>query len=148
MGAREKPRRVHQLVDVVHLDHAKLAEHRTVDLGRAGQGSGVRLGCPLAVFGFTHLQRDHRLAMGCSTLNGGNEPRTVLDTFKQRDDDLDVGGIRHVVNEIRHLQVHLVACGSPQADADTSVHRLHHVAPKTATLRGKPDRALHQIVRE
>src|SRR6218665_1651680 len=81
-------------------------------------------------------------------LLGCDEFRAVFDAFEQADDDPDVGRIGHVVDEVGHLQVDLVAGRCPQADADAALHRLHHVAPESAALRRQANRAFDQVMRE
>ena len=108
----------------------------------------MRLRRLLPVFRLAHLERDHGLAVGGGKVHGGHKLCAILDALQQGHDHLDVGSIGHVVDEVGHLQVHLVTGRGPQADADAPVHGLHHVASQSAALRGQADGPLDQIVRE
>ncbi|MCY1214646.1 hypothetical protein D9M68_444230 [compost metagenome] len=147
-AAGKQPCGVDQFIDVIDFDHAELREYRAIDFRRPGDGCRMRLRRLAPILRPPHFQGDDGLALARGMLDSSSKLATVMDTFQQRSDDLDVRCVGHVVNKVTHLQVDLIAAGAPECNADTAVHRLQYIAAEAATLGRQPHGAAPQVVPE
>ena len=114
-----------ELVEVAHPDHPVLGEEAFDHGVGPGQMAGVRARHPGARLGGPHLERHHRLALGVGGLEGPPELGGVLEPLEVAGDHVGVVVIGEVLDEVRRLEVELVARRHPPAEGHAELGPLH-----------------------
>ena len=121
---------IEQLVEIADLDRAGLAQHPRPHLRLAGQGTGVGVGSPRTTPGASHLP-DHQVFAAAGGGESAPQASPVLGTLDVGGDDLGLRVLRQVLQEVRGLQIVLVA------DA-------HDLAEGERPFSAAPDQAIAQ----
>ena len=147
-GAGQQGGRVLEFVETVDTDHPELPHRRVHHLVGAGQFAGVGGGGPCPGLGAADLDRDDGHPAPGRPVGGEQKGPSVLEPLDVTGDGPDLGALGEVGDEVRGLQVRLVAGGRPVGEPYAQLLEGEHGPPLVSRLRDQGDRGARQVVAE